>query len=87
VDSTVSATIVSAFYGTDTAGSPKPASVAKDGQSLSITVLSGLTPLSVTMISPDPDNPILQLCQGATVLARTQITNHTAISTIIVHGT
>jgi hypothetical protein len=87
VDPATNAKIASAFYGLDSAGIPKQASVAQDGQSLSITVLNGITFLLVTVISPDPANAVIQLCQGATVLAEAAITNHSAVSTIIIQGT
>ena len=38
------ATIASAFYGTDSQGTPQSATVAEDGKSLSFTVLKAFSP-------------------------------------------
>ncbi len=82
----VTVRIASAFYGADSAGVPKQAAIADDGQSLSITVLGGMNPLSVTVISPDPASGVVQLCQGTAVLAESTLTNHSAVSSIVIQG-
>lgn len=85
-EASANARIASAFYGADTAGAPRQASVAADGQSLSITVLSGMNPLSVTVISPAPDDATVALCQNDSVLSQPTISNHSAVSCIVIQG-
>jgi type IV secretion system protein VirB5 len=81
------ASIASAFYGNDASGHPKPATVAADQKSLTITVASGINSLVITLVSPNPDDETVQLCQGSTVLATPTVRNHSGVSTIFIKGT
>lgn len=81
------AMIASAFYGKDTSGAPKAAPKAPDGKSVSFTVLSGINPLVVTIVSPDPADETVNLCQGTVVLADPTVRNHSAVSTMLIQGT
>ena len=78
--------IASAFYGNDESGHPKPASVADDRKSLTITVVSGINSLVITLVSPNPQDETVQLCQGSTQLASTTVRNHSGVSTIFIKG-
>jgi hypothetical protein len=80
------ATIASAFYGTDEQGSPKSAAITVDRKSLSITVLKGINPLVITLVSPNPSDEIVQLSQDSTKLADPVISQHSAVSTIFIKG-
>lgn len=82
-----SASIASAFYGNDASGHPVPASVANDRKSLTITVASGINSLVITLVSPNPADETVQLCQGSTVLATPTVRNHSGVSAIFVKGT
>lgn len=84
---TTDAAIASAFYGNDDSGHPKPASVAADRKSVTITVASGINSLLVTLVSPDPDDQTVLLSQGATELATPTVRNHSGVSTIFIKGT
>lgn len=81
------ATIASAFYGTDSQGAPQSASVAEDGKSLSITVLNGVNPLVITLVNPNPQDEMVRLSQGSTVLQNPVISKHSAVVTLFVRGT
>lgn len=81
------AMIASAFYGTDASGTPKAATRAPDGKSVSFTVLSGINSLVVTIVSPDPADETVNLSQGAVVLADPTVRNHSAVSTMLIQGT
>ena len=81
------ATIASAFYGNAPNGAPQPATIATDGKSLTITVIAGMNPLVVTLVTPNPNDEIVQLCQGSTMLADPTLRNHSAVSTIVINGT
>lgn len=85
--SSTNAMIASAFYGADASGKPRPAAVAADGKSVSITVIQGINPLVITLVSPNPKDETVQLCQGATVLATPTVRNHSGVSTIFIQGT
>jgi hypothetical protein len=82
-----SAAIASAFYGNDSSGHPKPASVAQDRKSVTITVVSGINSLVITLVSPNPNDETVELCQGSTQLADPTVRNHSAVSTIFIKGT
>jgi hypothetical protein len=79
--------IASAFYGKDESGHPKPASIAQDRMSVTITVLSGINSLVMTLVSPNPADETVQLCQGSTALATPTVRNHSGVSTILIKGT
>ncbi len=81
------ATIASAFYGTDPNGAPKAVTKAPDGKSFSFTIVSGIKSLIVTIVSPDPADETVNLCQGPLVLADPTIRNHYAVSTMLIQGT
>jgi hypothetical protein len=81
------ASIASAFYGNDASGHPKPSTVAADQKSLTITVTSGINSLVITLVSPNPDDETVELCQGSTVLATPTVRNHSGVSTIFIKGT
>lgn len=81
------ATIASAFYGTDNQGTPQPATVAADGKSLSFTVLEGIQPLLITLVSPNPKNETVRLSQGTTDISFPVISRHSAVVTIFINGT
>lgn len=81
------ATIDSAFYGTDNQGDPKPVEVAVDGKSISFKVLTGVNPLEINLVSPNPNDEIVQLSQGGTVLGNPVVSNHKGVFTIFVNGT
>lgn len=85
--SSTSALIASAFYGNDGSGHPKPASVAADQKSVTITVTSGINSLVITLVSPNPDDETVELCQGSTQLADPTVRNHSAVTTILIKGT
>jgi hypothetical protein len=78
--------IASAFYGKDGSDHPKPASVAQDRKSVTITVLSGINALVITLVSPNPADETVQLCQGSTLLATPTVRNHSGVSTILIKG-
>ncbi len=80
------ATVASAFYGIDASGAPKPATVAVDGKSISLTVLNGFNSLVVTLVSPNPNDELVQLRQASTVLAAPTVSGHSAVSTVIIQG-
>lgn len=82
-----SATIASAFYGNDEGGHPTPAAIAPDRKSVTITVLPGITSLVITLVSPNPSDETVELCQGSTQLADPTVRNHSAVSTIFIKGT
>jgi hypothetical protein len=75
------ATIASAVY------SGQLVTVAGDGKSLSFTVLQGVHPLVITLLSPSPNDEIVQLSQGGTDLASPVISQHSGVSTILIQGT
>jgi hypothetical protein len=81
------ATIASAFYGTDDQGIPQPVQIAVDGKSMSFTVLTGVNPLVITLVSPNPNDEIVQLSEGGTVLANPVLSRHKAVFTIFIKGT
>ena len=81
------ATIDSAFYGTDDQGEPKPVDVADDGKSLSFTVLAGVNPLVINLVSPSPNDEIVQLSQEGRVVGNPVVNQHKATFTIFVNGT
>jgi hypothetical protein len=81
------AAIASAFYGNDESGHPKPALVAEDRKSVTITVVSGINSLVITLVSPNPNDETVQLCQGLTLLTDPTVRNHSAVSTIFIKGT
>ena len=81
------ATIASVFYGTDGQGSPQPVPIAADRKSLSITVLQGVNPLVITLVSPNPNDESVLLTQGSTKLANPTVRQHSAVSTIFIKGT
>lgn len=81
------ATIDSAFYGTDNQGDPKPADVAQDGKSLSFKVLADVNPLVINLVSPNPNDEIVQLRQGGKVVGNPVVNGHKAVFTIFVNGT
>lgn len=84
---TTQATIASAFYGTDSQGTPQPAQIAASGKSLSFKVLSGINPLVITLVSPNPVDEIVQLTEAGTVLANPVVSRHKAVVTIFIKGT
>lgn len=79
--------IASAFYGKDESGHPKQAAVAQDQKSVNITVVSGINSLVITLVSPNPADETVQLCQGSTLLAAPTVSNHSGVSTILIKGT
>ena len=81
------ATFASASYGTDGSGTPQPVVITPDGKSLSITVLNGVNPLVITLISPNPDNETVQLVQGSTLLEHVVLSRHSAVTTLFIKGT
>ena len=81
------ATIASAFYGTDSQGTPQSATVAGDGKSLSFTVLNGVQPLVITLVSPNPKDQTVRLSQGTTDISFPVISRHSAVVTIFINGT
>ena len=81
------AMIASAFYGKDASGAPKPVTKATDGKSIQFAVLTGINSLVITLVSPNPVDETVELCQGATVLADPTVRNHSAVSTILIQGT
>jgi hypothetical protein len=81
------AAIASAFYGNDASGHPKPADVAPDRKSVTITVVSGINSLVITLVSPNPNDETVQLCQGSTQLANPTVRNHSGVSAIFIKGT
>jgi len=81
------ASIASAFYGNDASGHPKLAAVADDRKSVTITVASGINSLVITLVSPNPNDETVQLCQGSTVLATPTVRNHSGVSAILIKGT
>ena|SRR5260370_26987091 len=85
--SSTSALIASAFYGNDLGGHPNPALVAEDRKSVTITVAPGINSLVITLVSPNPNDETVELCQGSTQLADPTVRNHSAVSTILIKGT
>jgi hypothetical protein len=81
------AKIASAFYGTDAQGTPQPAQVAGDGKSLSFTVLQGINPLVITLVSPNDKDETVRLSQGGTDLSFPVISKHSAVLTMFINGT
>jgi len=81
------ATIASAFYGTDDQGAPLPVQIAGDGKSMSFTVVAGVNPLVITLVSPDTNDEIVQLSQDGTVLANPVLSRHKAVFTMFIKGT
>jgi hypothetical protein len=84
---TTNAAIASAFYGNDTSGHPKSADVAPDRKSVTITVVSGINSLVITLVSPNPNDETVQLCQGSTQLANPTVRNHSGVSAVFIKGT
>jgi hypothetical protein len=80
------AVISSAFYGTDTAGNPAPATVADDGKSVTITVKSGLNTLTVNLIAEDPAEPPALLFQGMTPLLLVSFEDNGGVGAIPIVG-
>jgi hypothetical protein len=76
----------SAFYGTDSSGTPQPVTIAPGGQSLSFTVLNGINPLVITLVSPNPSETV-QLTQGSTLLEHVVLSQHSAVTTLFIKGT
>jgi hypothetical protein len=74
------ATIVSAVYG------GQLVQVAGDRKSLSFTVLQEVHPLVITLASPNPNDEIVRLAQGQTILASPVISQHSGVSTILIQG-
>jgi hypothetical protein len=81
------ATIGSAFYGTDAQGIPQAAKVSEDRKSISFTVLKGINPLLITLVSPNPKDEMVRLSQGGTDLSFPVISRHSAVITIFINGT
>jgi hypothetical protein len=81
------ATIASAFYGTDSQGTPEPASISGDGKSVSFTVLDGVQALVITLVSPNPTDETVRLSQGTTDISFPVISRHSAVITIFINGT
>jgi hypothetical protein len=81
------ATVDSAFYGTDSQGDPKAADVAGDGKSVSFKVLADVNPLVINLVSPNPNDEIVQLSQGGRVVGNPVVNQHKAPFTIFVNGT
>ncbi len=81
------ATIASAFYGTDSQGTPQAATVAVDGKSLTFTVLQGVQPLVITLVSPNPKDETVRLSQDTTEISLPVISRHSAVVTIFINGT
>jgi hypothetical protein len=81
------AKIASAFYGTDSQGTPQPVSVADDGKSLSFTVQQGVKPLVMTLVSPNPNDEMVRLFQDGTDISFPVISKHSAVITLFINGT
>jgi hypothetical protein len=81
------ATIASAFYGTDGQGTPLPVQIGADGKSLSFTVLQGIQPLVITLVSPNPQDETVRLSEDTTDLSFPVISRHSAVITIFINGT
>ena len=81
------ATIDSAFYGTDDQGNPKPADVAQDGKSVSFKVLPGVNPLDINLVSPNPNDEMVQLRQGGKVVGNPVVNGLKAVFNVFVNGT
>lgn len=84
-----SAIIQNAYYGTDSSGNPKPATVAADGKSLTITILKGLNALTVALISPSLAPELVSLYQGdpkTGALATPTVSTGTGSSAIFILG-
>jgi hypothetical protein len=81
------AKIASAFYGTDSQGTPEPALLGVDGKSVSFTVLDGVQPLVITLVSPNSADETVRLSQGTTDISFPVISKHSAVITIFINGT
>jgi|SRR5579863_1371317 len=80
------ATIDSAFYGTDAAGNPASGIVAADGKSVTITVKPGLNTLTVNLIAKDPAEPKALLFQDMTPLLFVSFRNNGGVGAIPIVG-
>lgn len=62
--------IAAVTYGADGNGNPNPVQISQDGKSFQITILKGINPLIVTLISPGPasDTVYVQQKVGGSVV-------------------
>jgi hypothetical protein len=82
-----SATITNVYYGMSVSSAPTPVTVDPGGQSFSITVLSGIFALTILMVSPNPQNEVVQLWQGSTQIDEVTIRGHSGSSAVLIRGT
>jgi hypothetical protein len=82
---TTQATFGPVFYGTDSQGSPQQ--IPTNDTSLTITVLKGINPLAITLVSPEKEDETVLLKQGNTLLLDPTIRNHSTVCTIVIKGT
>jgi hypothetical protein len=82
--SPTNATFGPCFYGKDAQGNP--VQIPTEDASLTFTVLTGINPLTMTLLSPDKDETVL-LKQGDTLLLDPTIRNHSTVCMIVIKGT
>jgi len=84
------AIIANAFYGVDSNNAPVSQKV-NAGRSVTFTVLSGVNPLVIDLVSTSPNPEVVTIYQGADpvagALANATVANHAGIATLLIKGT
>lgn len=78
--------IESAFYGEDSEHNPLPVPVNPGGQSITLTTLQAVNPLTYSLISPSDEEVTVQLTQDGTVLAETTVLQRNGTGTLLIEG-